>query len=73
MPEPVVLRSIEDGSGARCVDILWADARFFRVECRRDPEDSHGWRHVSARSGAFATQEAAVDAARAVVGWMEKA
>jgi hypothetical protein len=68
-----VLRSIEDAGGDRCVDILRDGGRFFWVECRRDPEDSHGWRHLGARSGGFETEEAALAAARAAVGWMEDA
>jgi hypothetical protein len=70
---PVVLRSIEDEGGDRCVDILSRDGRFFWVECRRDPEDSHGWRHMGAVSEAFGTEGAALAAARSAVGWMENA
>jgi hypothetical protein len=69
--KPVVIRSVEEGGGERCVDILREGDRYFWVECRRDPEDSHGWRHLGARSAPFATEEAAVRAARAAVGWME--
>ena len=70
---PVVVRSLSDPSGGRCVDILRdPDGGFGWVECRRDPEDCHGWRHLSPpRPMGFPSPEAArADAARAV-GWLE--
>jgi hypothetical protein len=73
LAKPVVLRSIEDQGGDRCVDILREGGRYFWVECRRDPEDSHGWRHVGVRSAGFGTDAEALAAARAAVGWMEDA
>jgi hypothetical protein len=69
--KPVVVRSVEERSGARCVDILREDDGFGWVECRRDPEDSHGWRRVGEVAGGFASEEAALADARAGVGWME--
>lgn len=42
----VVRASLEDAGGDRCVDILEADDGFAWVECRRDPEDPHGWRRL---------------------------
>ena len=65
-----VLRSIEDGGGARCVDIARGEAGYFWVECRRDPEDSHGWRHLGDPAGPFATEAEALATARGAVGWL---
>jgi hypothetical protein len=43
--KPVVIRSIQDATGNRCVDIIHdPDGHFAFVECRSDPEDAHGWR-----------------------------
>lgn len=68
----VVLQSIEDLGGDRCVDILRrADGRFTYRECRRDPEDSHGWRALQGGAPTdFDTEAAAVAAAHQSVGWM---
>lgn len=69
---PLVLRSIEARGGERCVDILRReDGGVYWVECRRDPEDSHGWRHLGLPAGPFADEAGALAAARATVGWME--
>jgi hypothetical protein len=68
---PVVMRSIEDAGGDRCVDILRSDGGYSWVECRRDPEDSFGWRRLGEPSGPFGSSEAALAAARSGVGWME--
>lgn len=70
--KPVVTRSINDWSEQRCVDILRAEAGFFWLECRRDPEDAHGWRRLDAPHGPFAEEAEALDAARAAVGWMSE-
>ena len=70
--KPRVLESIEDETGDRCVDIvaLWDGGFTFR-ECRRDPEDSFGWRHLSAGDPpVFATEYLARAAAREAVGWL---
>ncbi|MDX8347713.1 hypothetical protein SLH49_06915 [Cognatiyoonia sp. IB215446] len=71
--KPLVLQSIEDVTGHRCVDIIrLADGRFTFRECRRDPEDSHGWRYLSgAQTAIFDTAEAARAAALAEIGWMQ--
>lgn len=70
--KPVVLASIEDETGDRCVDILRLDSgQFAYRECRRDPEDAHGWRYLSeAAPTVFESEAAAREAARAQVGWM---
>jgi hypothetical protein len=72
--KPLVLASIEDETGDRCVDIIrLTDGRFAYRECRRDPEDSHGWRYLSeAPPASFDTEDAAREAAIEGVGWMRK-
>ena len=69
---PLVLRAIEDPSGDRCVDIVKREDGVFWVECRRDPEDSHGWRHLGVLEGPFEDEAAALGAARDTVGWLEE-
>ena len=72
--KPVVQRSIEDWSGQRCVDVRrHADGLFSWAECRRDPEDSHGWRYLGLGAEGFASEDAAVADAKAKVDWMEDA
>ncbi len=70
--KPLVLVSIEDATGDRCVDIIrLADGQFAYRECRRDPEDAHGWRYLSeADPTGFDSEAAAREAALANVGWM---
>ena len=70
--KPVVRASIEDDSGDRCVDIIrFGPAQFGFRECRRDPEDGHGWRYLSAIAPElFYTEDAARQAATEGVGWM---
>ena len=74
MMKPLVLISIEDETGDRCVDIIrQSDGRFTFRECRRDPEDSHGWRYLSAAMPpAFDSSAEAREAAILAVGWMER-
>lgn len=72
--KPLVLQSIEDCSGQRCVDVRReADGLFSWAECRRDPEDGHGWRHLGFGEDGFASEAEAVAAAKRSVGWMEDA
>ena len=68
---PVVIRSVNDGTSQRCVDFLrHGDGSFGFRECRRDPEDAHGWRHLSGIDGArFVTLTDAEYAAAAAVCW----
>lgn len=62
----LVLASWEDPSGFTCVDIIdQRDGTFAYLPCRRDPEDGHGWRPLSAASGGFVSRAAAEAAARA--------
>ena len=69
--KPLVLASWEDPNGVSCVDILdHRDGTFGYVLCRRDPEDGHGWRHVSDPQGPrFADRAAAEAAAREMGDW----
>ncbi|WP_296418428.1 hypothetical protein [Pseudooctadecabacter sp.] len=71
-PKPLVVASLEDDTGDRCVDIIQrGDADFTYAECRRDPEDSHGWRRLSAADGpSFKTQFAAYSAAIRDIPWL---
>lgn len=67
----VVMRSVEDASGQRCVDLILLGAGDWAfVECRRDPEDAHGWRRAGVPEGGFADAAAALDAARGAVAWL---
>ncbi|UWQ20063.1 hypothetical protein [Jannaschia sp. W003] len=66
-----VLRSLESADGTRCVDLVAAEGGVAWVECRRDPEDGHGWRRIGVPSGAFADEDAARRDAAATTGWLE--
>jgi hypothetical protein len=68
--KPRVLASLEDDSGDRCVDILQLDDGFGWGECRRDPEDAHGWRHLHPPRIGFAEEAQAREDAMATVGWL---
>lgn len=68
---PVVVASLNDADAQRCVDILrFADGQFGWTECRRDPEDGHGWRPLGPPVTGFADAAAARAAAAAAVGWL---
>lgn len=70
----LVLRSIEDWSGQRCVDVRReADGLFSWAECRRDPEDGHGWRFLGFGMDGFVSEAEALADAKGAVGWMEDA
>ena len=69
--KPVVWRSINDAEAQRCVDVLKTGDRFSWVECRRDPEDAHGWRWLGVPQGAFATEDDALNDAKSAVGWLD--
>ena len=63
--------SLEDETGARCVDIRrLADGDFDWVECRRDPEDGHGWRYTGYGARGFDSVEAAQRDAEANFKWL---
>lgn len=70
--KPVVVASLEDDTGDRCVDIIrHPEGHFTYAECRRDPEDSHGWRRLSEADGqSYKTQYAAYVAATRDVAWL---
>ena len=68
--KPVVRRSVEDATGQRCVDILQTETAFAWVECRRDPEDAHGWRRMGEVKGGYGSEAEALVAAARSVGWM---
>lgn len=65
----LVLASLEDESGDRCVDLLRQGADFGWVECRRDPEDAHGWRHLHPPRMGFDDAATARADAVAAIGW----
>ncbi len=71
-PSWVVLASLENDQANRCVDVFRRpDGSFGFEEFRRDVEDRGSWtpvRFFSAQS--FATQAAALAAARRGVGWL---
>lgn len=72
--KPLVLRSIEDASGQRCIDVRReADGLFSWAECRRDPEDGHGWRFLGFGVEGFVSEAEALADAKNSVGWMEEA
>lgn len=73
MKKPLVVLSINDASGDRCVDILDTGNGFSFVECRRDAEDNHGWRPLAPARGRFASAAMAREMATKAVGWMERA
>lgn len=56
--KPLVLASWDEPNGVTCVDILdLRDGTFGFSPCRRDPEDSHGWRRLRGDDfGSFASR-----------------
>jgi len=71
--KPVVVASLEDDTGDRCVDILrHEDGAFYTyAECRRDPEDTHGWRRLAEAEGdRYPSEFAAYNAALRAVAWL---
>lgn len=71
--KPLVLATVEDEGEDRCVDIVrLTDGQFTFRECRRDPEDGHGWRYLSeAEPLQFDSEALARKAAAETVGWMQ--
>jgi hypothetical protein len=69
-----VVTSLHNDEVDRCVDIIaHPNGTFGFKEFRRDPEDRGGWTLVSHNPRAiFATQQQAVAAARAAVGWLRE-
>jgi hypothetical protein len=73
MTKHLVLASLENDDGSRCVDIFArADGRFGFEEYRRDPEDQGRWSPCGTNAHrVFATRAEAEAAARAAVAWLE--
>jgi hypothetical protein len=67
-----VIRSLHNADVDRCVDILkHGDGTFGFKEFRRDHEDGGGWTLVGYNPrGIYATEEAAIAAAKAAVAWL---
>ena len=61
--KPLVVASLEDAGGDRCIDLLRLDDGYGWVECRRDPEDPHGWRHLHPPVTGYRTESEARAAA----------
>lgn len=69
----VVIRSINDQTGLRCVDLVQTGPdRHIWLECRRDPEDCHGWRVVFYAAEEFASAAEALADARGRVAWLQE-
>jgi hypothetical protein len=68
----VVLNSLENSDGDRCVDLFRRpDGSFSFEEFRRDVEDAGHWTPVAFYSGArFASKDEAVAAANRAVVWL---
>ena len=69
---PVVLTSLEDADGFRCVDIFQrADSSFGFKEFRRDPEGAGMWTLVGDYSErVYATKDAALSDAVSYITWL---
>ncbi len=71
MAVTTVMRSIEAPGGGRCVDLYRRpDGGWGFAEYRRDPEDPRGWAAIGVEAEGFGSEAAALDAARAAVGWL---
>ena len=70
--EWVVVESLENPEADRCLDLFQRPDGSFGFEAfRRDVEDRGVWTPVSYFSGGrYQSREAAIAAARLVVGWM---
>jgi hypothetical protein len=68
----VVLASLENREGNRCVDLfVRPDDTYGFEEFRRDPEDAGAWTPVQYYSGiSYASRDDAMAAARRAVGWL---
>ena len=67
--KPLVVASLQDGGGDRCIDILRLAEGYAWVEGRRDPEDPHGWRHLHPPISGYAS-DAEARAAAAGSTWL---
>jgi hypothetical protein len=72
---PVVLTSLEDADGFRCVDIFArADGSFGFKKFRRDPEDAGRWTLIGDYSERiYATKDAALGGTVALIPWLAAA
>jgi len=70
-----VFNSLENAAADRCVDLFRRpDGSYGFEEFRRDVEDRGAWTPVAYYSGAvYATEAAALDAARRKVSWLADA
>jgi hypothetical protein len=69
----VVTRSINDQTGLRCLDLVQTgQGRHIWLECRRDPEDSFGWRVVFYAADEFTSEAEALSDAMGRVAWLEE-
>jgi len=68
----LVLQSIENPGGDRCVDIFRRpDGTFGFEEWRRDAEDGGRWTRTGAFAGqVYSGENDALSAARSCVGWL---
>jgi hypothetical protein len=68
---PIVVTSLEDAEGLRCVDIIKrTDGLFTFKEFRRDPEDSGRWTLVADYSQrTYASKTDALRAAASSLAW----
>lgn len=72
--KPLVIRSIEDETGQRCVDLAVEKGKYGWIECRRDPEESHGWRSLGGVVlTKYNTEDEALLAACESVSWLRAA
>ena len=71
--DKTVMRSFEAPGGQVCVDLFCrADGSWGFEEYRRDPEDGSGWHPAGVFSERrFVDQNAALNAARISVGWLD--
>ena len=71
----VVLKSIEDEYGLRCVDIFRRDDGSFGFkEFRRDPEDGGRWTLVADYSaGRYANSDETLQEAQKAISWITEA
>ena len=69
--KPVVVTSLEDAEGFRCVDIVLGPGGDYTFkEYRRDPEDAGRWTLIGDYSHkVFASKDAALVAAASCIGW----
>ena len=68
----VVVASLENAEGTRCVDLIERDdGSFVFNECRRDPEDGGRWTLIAEyTSTAYPTRDAVTRAAAARIPWL---